>query len=345
MGTGNCMSRRVLMTGASGFIGSSVLVHLLEQRPEWEIVCVCSWRHRGSSQRLTLHPRMRVVTHDLVGPIPDLGHFDFILNLASESHVDRSIAHPVEFIENNVSSTLQVLEYARRFPPKLLIQFSTDEVYGATNHAEWDVLLPSNPYAASKAAQEMIAIAYWSTYGVPVVITNSNNIVGPGQDPEKFVPKIIDLIGRGEPVPIHMTGGRPGRRHYNSVRNVADALLFILEHRQPRADRLHRFSIPGGEEIDNRQMACRIAHIMQRLLRITELDAESIRPGYDEFYGPTDGGLSELGWEPRYSLDDELQRIVASSALRMFPGFPIERARAAAGGLCEPLGPISLGHQ
>jgi dTDP-D-glucose 4,6-dehydratase len=314
--------RRVLMTGASGFIGSSVLAHLLERR-EWEIVCVSSWRHKGSSQRLTLHPRMQVVTHDLVGPIPDLGRFDFILNLASESHVDRSIAQPVAFIENNVSSTLQVLEYARRYPPELLIQFSTDEVYGATNHAEWDVLLPSNPYAASKAAQEMIAIAYWSTFGVPVVITNSNNVVGPGQDPEKFIPKVIGLVGRGEPVPIHMIGGRPGRRHYNSVRNVADALLFILDHirqPEPRGDRPPRFSIPGGAELDNREMAIAIAHLMERPLSVVEIDAEAIRPGYDEFYGPAEGLLSQLGWYPPYTLKDELRRIIHGSPAALSRG-------------------------
>lgn len=307
------MKKRALLTGASGFIGSGVLKYLLEHT-DWNVTCVCSWRHNGSPLHISPCSRVDVVTHDLVGPMPDIGRFDYILNIASESHVDRSIQNPVAFVENNVSSTLQILEYARRHAPEVFIQFSTDEVYGAAEHQEWDVLLPSNPYAASKAAQEMIAIAYWSTYKVPVVITNSNNIVGANQHKEKFIPKLIDLISKEEPVEIHVVDGSPGRRYYNSVRNVASALVFILLNPQKATDRPVRFSLPGGEELDNLSMAQRIAGLMGKPLDYTLVEAETIRPGYDRFYPRTDGALSALGWRPTYDLEDELKLAIEAAA-------------------------------
>jgi dTDP-glucose 4,6-dehydratase len=299
---------RCLITGASGFIGSNVLRYALEHT-DWDFTCPCSWRHKGNPLNVPRDRRAEVETMDLTGPIPDLGYFDYILNLGSESHVDRSIAHPVSFIENNVSSVLQVLEYARKYPPKVFLHFSTDEVYGAAEHAEWDVLLPSNPYAASKAAQEMIALAYWRTYNVPLVITNSNNIVGPNQDPEKFVPKIAALIRRNETVTIHVTPEGPGRRHYNPVDNVSDALLFILEQepaRYPDSSRPDRYNLAGGKELDNLEMATLVAEVMDLPLTYVTIPAEDVRPGYDLFYPKTDGRLTEMGWRPVVDLREGL---------------------------------------
>lgn len=302
---------RVLITGADGFVGSHVLRYLLN-KTDWQFVCVCSWRHKGNPLRIKPDPRVEVITHDLVGVMPDLGDFDYILHMASESHVDRSIADPVNFIENNVSITLQMLEYARRRPPKVFIQFSTDEVFGTTNHAEQDVLMPSNPYAASKAAQEMIAIAYWRTYKVPVVITNSNNIVGPGQDEEKFIPKVVNQIRNDEEVSIHTTNGSPGIRYYNPVDNVADALHFILTTHLPgdqRGDKPPRYSLPGGQQLNNLEMAGLIATILDKPLKYRLVDAETVRPGYDQFYPAAEGKLIELGWEPPQTLEEGLQWI------------------------------------
>lgn len=302
---------RVLITGADGFIGSGVLEYLLV-RTQWTFTCICSWRHHGIPTNIKPSPRVDVITHDLTGPIPELGDFDFILNLASESHVDRSIADPVNFTENNISSTLQMLEYARQHPPKVFLQFSTDEVYGAMEHKEWDVLLPSNPYAASKAAQEMICIAYWKTYQIPIVITNSNNIVGKNQNPEKFIPKIIELIKEGRKVTIHTANGKPGRRYWNPVENVADALKFILWHMPVvygKADRPDRYNLSGGEELDNLQMAQVIAEILDKPLNYEMLDAETIRPGYDEFYAHTAGKLDQMGWKAPLTLREGLQWI------------------------------------
>ncbi len=303
------MKKRVLVSGASGHIGSGTLAYLLEHT-DWNFTCVCSWRHHGKPENIEPSERVEVVTHDLRGPIPDLGAFDHILHLAAISHVDTSILDPVGTVETNVSSTLQMLEYARRYPPETFISFGTDEVFGANAHEEWDVLLPANPYAASKAAAEMVSISYWYTFGLPVILTNSNNILGPNQHREKYLPKLVDLISRGKTVQIHVYQGKAGRRFYNPVQNVADALLFILEHPEPRSDRPARYNIPGGEELDNYELACRVADILGEELHYELVDAESVRPGYDEMYPRTEGRLTELGWKPPFSLDEELPKIV-----------------------------------
>lgn len=307
------MPTRIAITGASGFIFSNVVEYFLKWT-DWEITCLCSWRHKGSPLNVPKNDRVKVITHDLSGVIPDIGDFDYIIHAASDSHVDRSIKDPVPFIENNISITLQILEYARKHPPQAFILFSTDEVYGAMEHKEWDILLPSNPYAASKAAQEMIAIAYWKTYQVPVIITNSNNIVGRNQNPEKFVPKLIQLIKAGKEVTIHTSNGKPGKRYWNAVENVADALLFILKQIPAKysntiekiVDRPDKYNLSGGTELDNLEMAELIARKLKRDLKYRLVDVNDIRPGYDEFYAHTEGKLDELGWKAPYTLEESL---------------------------------------
>lgn len=302
---------KVLITGADGFIGSNVLQYLLNNT-NWEFTLICSFRHMGNPLNIPVSNRVKVFTIDLRGVIPDIGDFDYILHLASESHVDRSIAEPVDFIENNVSITLQILEYARRHVPKRFVLFSTDEVYGATDHQDWDVLLPTNPYAASKAAQEMIAVAYYNTYRLPIIITNSNNIVGPHQHPEKFVPKIVELIKNGKTITVHTQAGRLGKRIYNPVENTGSALRFILKLGYKRNGVTPpRYSLTGGQQKDNLQMAELIAEILGKPLKYKTVDVGGVRPAYDSFYAESDDDkLAELGWKPVVNLREGLQWII-----------------------------------
>ncbi len=313
------MTRRVLITGASGFIGSNVLAYLLDHT-DWTFVAVASWRHKGDPMRLwplfkNQADRLEVRTHDLTGPVPELGDFDYMLHLASQSHVDRSIHDPVHFIENNVSSTLQILEYARSHPPRVFLQFSTDEVYGERfapgGVDEWAVAFPSNPYSASKAAQEMIAIAYWRTYGVPVVITNSSNVIGPGQDSEKFLPRLIDAVETEAEVAIHTSDGRPGSRFYNPVQNVADAIMFVLDRKPATHGRPDRYHLSGGEEMTNLELACEVAQRLGKPLCYRLVDVHGLRPGYDRRYAELGGRLRELGWSPPVTLGDALKEMLA----------------------------------
>jgi len=213
--------KRVLLTGHGGFVGSHTLIHIL-LNTDWEVVGLDSFRHKGVTDRVReilyeSHPelvdRFTSFRHDLTVPltdvlISDIGHIDYVINMASESHVDRSITDPVPFVENNVSLVLNMLEYARKAQPEKFIQISTDEVYGAApdnHHKEGEVHKPSNPYSASKAAQEDICYGYWRTYGLPIVITNTMNIIGEMQDSEKFVPMVISKVQKGETVTIHAT--------------------------------------------------------------------------------------------------------------------------------------------
>lgn len=317
---------RVMLTGAAGFVGSHVLSHILENT-DWKVVCPVTFRHHGNPKRITddkhyqkNRDRVEVVTCDLTGDIPDYGEFDYIINIASESHVDRSIEAPVPFVENNVKLALKVLEYAREHEPKVFIQFSTDEVYGPAPkgyaHKEWDPIVPSNPYSASKAAQEAIAISYWRTYGVPVVIINAMNFIGERQDPEKFVPMVMKKIMAGDTVSIHGSTGDIGSRFYLHARNVADAILYILSNRTPgpalfpEAEVPDRYNVVGERELDNLEMAQTVADLMGRKLAFELVDFHQSRPGHDRRYALDGDKLASYGWQQPVPLIESLDRTV-----------------------------------
>lgn len=324
---------RVLLTGAGGFIGSHTVEHLLAET-DWEIVATDSWRHHGKTERLhdalTTYPdqahRVRVVTHDLTAPwsaqgIGRIWPIDYIINMASDSHVDRSITHPVPFVRNNIDIALHMLELARELQPQAFIQFSTDEVYGPApdghDHAEWAPILPSNPYSASKAAQEALAISYWRTYDVPLIITNTMNVVGQRQDPEKFVPMLISRIHAGETVTIHGCPDVIGSRFYLHARNCADGLLHILRNLPPHPYRDRRtvvmpdrYNLVGEAEIDNRKLAEMIAGFVGRPLRYRFEDFHSTRPGHDRRYALDGAKLAATGWRAPVGLEESLQRTV-----------------------------------
>jgi len=319
-----------MLTGASGFAGSHVLRHLLAET-SWQIVCPVTFRHRGNSGRIASalegndawHERTKVIMHDLTAPLPSLadraGRCDYVIAMASESHVDRSITGPVPFIRNNTDVILSTLEYARLAEPESVIVFSTDEVYGPMGdgdapHAEWSPILPSNPYSASKACQEAIAIAYWRTYGVPVVIVNSMNLLGEMQDPEKFLPMLISKISKGESVPVHGTPGNIGSRYFIHARNVADALLCILRELPPAgfpaAARPDRWNVVGERRLSNLELAQMTAAVMGRPLRYELTDFHSARPGHDPHYGLDGSKLAAAGWKPPVGFAESLERTV-----------------------------------
>ena len=320
---------RVLLTGAGGFIGAHTLEHLLVET-DWDVVCLDSFRHKGLTDRITdslayqLNPeRVTVLTHDLQAPLSPLlieriGPVDYVINMASDSHVNRSIEHPVPFVENNVSLVLNMLEYAREVKPKAFVQIGTDEVYGPVTadyrHPEWSRILPSNPYAASKAAQEAIAISYWRSYSVPVILTNTMNNFGERQDAEKYLPMVIQSVLAGRVVTVHASHGEMGSRYWLHARNHADALLWLLEHLEvamyPTTLVPSRFNIVGDRRMDNMELASYVAQILDKPLYHEVSDYHSSRPGHDLHYGLDGTKLERLGWRPPVDFEQALERTV-----------------------------------
>lgn len=337
------MSKRVLLTGIGGFIGAHCLEYFLE-KTDWEIVGLDSWRHMGQISRVQhlSNDRVSFFTHDLSVPIdPALENslldrrlvddklierkFDYIINMAADSAVEESAKNPTRCLRNNFELAVNMLEFARRNPCERFIQISTDEVYGEAEtgtpgHKEWDVILPSNPYAASKAAQEAVAIAYWRTYGIPVILTNTMNIIGERQHHEKFLPKIIKKIALGEKMPIYADkrgdDWRIGSRVYLDAKNKADALIFILK--QPVAmykkglgdKRPDRYNICGEDELNNLELAQLVAELMGKTLSYELVASESMRPGYDRRYALDGSKLAALGWKAPFELRQTLDRII-----------------------------------
>ena len=359
--------KRVLLTGVGGFIGSHCLQYWLENT-DWEIIGLDSFRHKGIVSRCNEvfkrygnSKRVRIYMHDLTVPIDwplenqimgrsldDRGvltekPIDYIINMASDSAVERSTTDPTHCLRNNYELMVNMLEFARKAKPKLFVHISTDEVYGeapplpSLGHLEWSPIAPSNPYAASKAAQEALAIAYWRTYDLPVVITNCMNIIGEWQDPEKFLPKIIQCVATGKEMPVYADktdgpsltniGGHGGNhaennqgwyigsRIYLDARNKADAIKFIASSLHPArysqgAKRPDRYNICGDAELNNLELARAVAKIMGKELLYKLIPSESARPGYDRRYALDGSKLRSLGWRQPISFDETLDRIV-----------------------------------
>jgi len=332
---------KVLLTGAGGFVGHHTLEHILKTT-DWDVVCVDSFRHKGLSSRLRAvfeanpseRSRVSVVTHDLRTPIDhitakEIGHVDVIINMASESHVDRSLLEPRHFVTNNVALVLNMLEFARSLERlSLFIQISTDEVYGPAKHGdhpEYDPILPSNPYSGSKAAQEAIAISYWRSYNLPIVLSNTMNIFGERQDVEKFIPKTISNFLQGKQMPVHgaVSDGKfkSGSRFYLHARNQADALTYVIDEHLKHPirfseglERPHRFHVGGELEVSNEDMAIMIADHMGINTAMWEpierVDVGTTRPGHDLRYGLERKTLEEWGWISPVSFDESLKKTV-----------------------------------
>lgn len=326
------MAKKVLLTGIAGFAGSHILEHILTNT-DWKVVGIASWKHKGTPERIeevlkgnpAWRERVEIITHDLVSPIPyrtakRIGKCDYILNVAAESHVDRSIKDPVPFVKNNVDLVLNMLEFARKYKPKVFLQFSTDEVYGVApegvNHKEWSPIVPSNPYSASKAAQEAIAISYWRTYGVPLIITNTMNLVGEMQDPEKYLAKAVRQIGKGEAITVHGTKKHIGSRYYLHARNMADAVLFIIQMKKPTQysedkDLMpDRYNIVGDIELNNLEVVEAIAKVLGKKLKYKFVDFHATRPGHDRRYALDGKKLKKEGWVAPLDFMESLKKYV-----------------------------------
>ena len=326
--------KRVLITGGAGFIAHHLIGHILETT-DWEIVTLDRLDYSGNLNRLhdlmiSFMPetkrRVKIVHHDLkaeLNPLvrSEIGDVDYILHLAAGSHVDRSIDYPMEFVMDNVVGTCNILEFARLQPNlERFVYFSTDEIFGPApngiKYKEDDRYNPTNPYSATKAGGEELAVAFQNTYGLPIYITHTMNVFGERQHPEKFIPMTIKNVRDGGMVTIHSDSTRtiPGSRHYIHAEDVASAVLFLLNYEgtfEPTwgGAKCPKFNIVGSEELNNLQLAQIIAEAQDKELKYELVDFHSARPGHDLRYALDGDKMKKLGWEPAKSVRERIAEV------------------------------------
>lgn len=321
---------RILLTGGAGFIGAHFVEAILKTT-DWEVVLLDGLTYAGNPTRLKemdgwddLKARVKFVWWDLKSPLTfstekEIGEVDYVLHLAAESSVDKSIQNPLGAVLGNVVGTVNLLDWARLHPVKKFIYFSTDEVYGPIDEGAWKEEArhaPGNPYSATKAAAEDMCLAYANTYKLPIVITNTMNVIGERQHPEKYVPMVIKKVLNGEKVLIHSTPdlSKAGSRFYIHARNAFEAIRFILlntdETIKVKEPSTGKFNVVGDEERDNLALAQRIAEIVGKELNYEMVDFHSSRPGHDTRYGLDGSKLKSLGFSYPKSFDETLTNVV-----------------------------------
>lgn len=321
------MTKRVLVTGSSGFVGHHLVQYLLDH--DYEVVGLDSLNRCGDSQRLVFlgHKNYTNVLHDLRVPLTDallhkVGKVDTVFSVASDSSVATSVSNPVDVVTNNVQLVLNLLEACRKLRPSKFVHLSTDEVYGEAHggvrHKEGWTYYPSNPYSASKACQDAVLFSYWRTYNVPLVLVHCANMFGPRQNPEKMVPKTVKYLLEGRTVQVYTSNGKVGERVYTDVRNLTDALIHVdnnvspnVYSKLPTLEVPTKFNVSGGELVNNLELVKKVADVLNlSVYHVDTVSDNSVRPGYDRSYGLDDSLLRNTGWVPPYSLEDGLRYTV-----------------------------------
>jgi len=320
-------NKRILITGGAGFIGSCLVRRLCSQTN----ASVTVVDNLGPGSNLDAVPgdvligdynlyNIDIANETALNLILEDFKPHIIYHLAAESHVDRSIAGPRSFIESNVVGTFCVLEASRRYYEKLdqveknhfrLHSVSTDEVYGSLRESgyfdEHSVYKPSSPYSATKAAADHLVSAWYKTYGLPVTISNCTNNYGPWQDPEKFIPKVISLLLKGEAIPLYGDGSNV--RDWLYVEDHVDALLSCVEHGRIGQN----YCIGARNELSNIQIITQVVGIFKNLgIEVSaKIKYVEDRLGHDYRYAINPQKAEAfLGWFPRTAFAEGLKKTV-----------------------------------
>jgi dTDP-glucose 4,6-dehydratase len=318
------MSKTILITGGCGFIGHHFVEHIY-LNTDWNIIIIDKLSYASNGfERLRdtgclNNDRIKVFTNDLINTIPEglqkeIGtDINYIVHMAAETHVDNSIKDPKLFLDNNIGSTFNMLEYARILPNlEIFFYFSTDEVFGPalgdTLFKEWDRHKPTNPYSASKSAAEQICISYENTYKVPLMIVNVMNAFGERQHVEKFIPLCIKKVLNNEKVYIHSYPNKKesGTRFYIHGRNIAAAVLFLIQ----QGTIGEKYNIAGEKEVSNLEMAQMIAKSVGKELNYEMVDFHSDRPGHDLRYGLDGSKLFQMGFKLPINFEESVKKTV-----------------------------------
>ncbi|MFE9747024.1 dTDP-glucose 4,6-dehydratase [Saccharothrix saharensis] len=305
---------RVLVTGGAGFIGSRFVHMLLDGAlPGLEGASATVLDKLTYAASLANLPDRGPRLHFVRGDVCDAelldrvlpGH-DAVVHFAAESHVDRSITMAGDFVTTNVRGTQTLLESCRRAGTGTVVHVSTDEVYGSIETGSWDEdrpLLPNSPYAASKAASDLMARAYWRTYGLDVRVTRCTNNYGPNQHVEKVIPLFVTNLLRGLPVPLYGDGHNV--REWLHVEDHCRALALVLL--RGTAGRI--YNVGGGTEVTNAELTARLVELCGASPDLVRHVAD--RQGHDLRYSVDDTRIrTELGYRPQRSFDEGLRRTV-----------------------------------
>lgn len=297
--------KRMVVTGGAGFIGSNFVRYALETYPDLHIVVFDKMTYAGNLDNLKdLDPARHTFVRGDIADAPAIraamDGCDAIVNFAADSHVDRSIMGATDFIATNVTGVYNIVEAARDLGTPRVLLVSTDEVYGSIDEGsftEKDPARPRNPYSASKAGGELIALAHFTTFGTPVIITRGSNTYGPYQYPEKILPLFVTNAIDDQPLPLY-SGGE------NNVRDW----LYVEDHCRGIDGALRRgvpgeiYNIAGGNERRNIVLTRRILELLGKGEDLIRLVKD--RPGHDRRYSIDASKLRALGWAPRMDWDE-----------------------------------------
>jgi dTDP-glucose 4,6-dehydratase len=302
---------KLLVTGGAGFIGSNFVRHVLAAHPEDSVINLDKLTYAGNPANLedvARDPRYRFVRGDICDPtvVRDvMKDVDAVVNMAACTHVDRSLIEPDEFLRTDVFGVFTLLEAVRELKIPRLLHISTDEVYGSVAHGssrESDPMRPSNPYSASKAGGDLLALAYWQTHKTPVVITRSSNNFGPCQYPEKVIPLFITNALDDQPLPLY--GDGKNVRDWLYVLDNCTAIDLVLR----RGKDGEVYNIGGGHEVENIVLTRQILKLAGK--PETLITPVKDRPGHDRRYSLDSKKVQQLGWAPRHKFGDALATTV-----------------------------------
>ena len=325
----NNYTKTILITGGAGFIGSHVVRLFVNKYPDCQIVNLDSLTYAGNLENLRdvethnnyIFEKGDITDEQLVFDLFDKYQFDGVIHLAAESHVDRSISNPIEFLKTNVLGTVILMNAAKElwkgnFEDKLFYHVSTDEVYGSVDNGDFFLETspydPKSPYSASKASSDHFVRAYGSTYNLPVIISNCSNNYGPNQFPEKLIPLFINNIKNNKPLPV-----------YGKGENVRD-WLYVIDHAQAielvynKGQIGETYNIGGFNEWKNIDLIKVICNVMDNALGRDEGTSEELityvtdRAGHDLRYAiDATKIMNELGWKPSLEFEEGIRKTIA----------------------------------
>lgn len=307
-----------LITGGAGFIGGNYLHEMVNRYPEDRFVCIDALTYAGNME--TLEPILKkenfrfvhenICNRKSVERLFEEEHFDYVVNFAAESHVDRSIVDPGVFLKTNIMGTQVLMDACRKYGVKRFHQVSTDEVYGDLPLERKDLLFretmplkASSPYSASKAGADLLVLSYHRTFGLPVSISRCSNNYGPYQFPEKMIPLMIEKARKGESLPVYGKGENV--RDWLHVKDHCTAIDLIV--RKGRAGEI--YNIGGHNERTNLEVVKTILRALGKDESLIAFVAD--RPGHDLRYAIDPGKIKkELGWKPEYRFETGIQATI-----------------------------------